>query len=136
MIEGEFIMYFDNATTSYPKPQVIKQAVIDFFNEENGSFQRTDTENSDFIFKTREKIARLLNDESPSNIVFTSNSTESLNMIIQGFLKKGNHVIMTATGHNSVIRPLIRLRKEKMIKISWIDSLGYIVFLNGFGYEQ
>lgn len=114
-------MYFDNAATSYPKPQVVKQAVIDFFNEENGSFQRTDTENSDFIFKTREKIARLLNVESPSNIVFTSNSTESLNMIIQGFLKKGNHVITTATEHNSVIRPLIRLRKEKMIKISWIE---------------
>lgn len=113
-------MYFDNAATSYPKPQVVKEAVRDFFNEEKGSFQRTDTENSDFIFKTREKIAKLLNVESHSSIVFTSNSTESLNTIIQGFLKKGDHVITTAIEHNSVIRPLIKLRKEKGLQISWV----------------
>lgn len=110
-------MYFDNAATSYPKPQVVKQAVIDFLYEEKGSFQRTDTENSDFILETRAKLAKLLNVESPSNIVFTSNSTESLNIIIQGFLQEGDHVITTAIEHNSVIRPLIRLRKEKNIKI-------------------
>lgn len=82
-------MYFDNAATSYPKPQVVKEAVRDFFNEEKRSFQRTDTENSDFIFKTREKIAKLLNVESPSSITcFTT------------------------------------------------DNLGYIIFLNGFGYGQ
>lgn len=117
-------MYFDNAATSYPKPQVVKQAVIDFLYEEKGSFQRTDTENSDFILETRAKLAKLLNVESPSNIVFTSNSTESLNIIIQGFLQEGDHVITTAIEHNSVIRPLIRLRKEKNIKISWVECNG------------
>ncbi|CAM3175165.1 aminotransferase class V-fold PLP-dependent enzyme [Lactobacillus sp. ESL0233] len=72
------------------------------------------TEDTDIIFETRKKIAKLLNVDYPTSIVFTSNTTDSLNMIIDGFLKDGDHAVSTAIEDNSVVRPLIRLRKEKI----------------------
>ncbi|HHU65183.1 aminotransferase class V-fold PLP-dependent enzyme [Streptococcus sp.] len=121
-------MYFDSAATSFPKPKEVKKAISNFFEQELGSFQRTDTENSDFIYETRRKLSDFFNVESPSSIVFTSNSTESLNIIIQGFLKNGDHVITTATEHNSVIRPLVKVKHEKNIQITWVkcDKYGFV----------
>ncbi|MFM9785300.1 aminotransferase class V-fold PLP-dependent enzyme, partial [Streptomyces scabiei] len=82
----------------------------------------------DIIFKTRELVANILNVKYPTSIVFTANATESLNSIIDGFLSEGDTVVTTAIEHNSVIRPLIRLKHEKGINIKWIksDEFGYV----------
>ncbi len=73
-------------------------------------------------------MAKLLNVKFPTSIVFTSNATESLNTIIDGYLKFGDHVVSTAIEHNSVIRPLVRLEKERAVEISWVpvDKIGTI----------
>lgn len=123
------MIYFDNASTSYPKPDIVKKGVTELINSSTGSSMRTaSTEKTDIIFETRQKIANLLNIKFPTSIIFTSNATDSLNTIIDGFLKEGDHVISTAIEHNSVVRPLIRLRKERKIQTTWVkcDKNGYI----------
>lgn len=122
-------MYLDNASTSYPKPDCVKNGILNFFSNGEGSFSRSySTEDIDFIYSTRKKLAHLLNIPFPNNIVFTQNSTEALNLIIDGFLNENDEVITTAIEHNSVIRPLIRKKEEENIRINWIkcDGTGYV----------
>lgn len=123
------MIYFDNASTSFPKPEMVRKGVADLIENTTGSSMRTaNTEKTDIIFETRKKLAKLLSVDFPTSIIFSSNATDSLNMIINGFLKEGDHVVSTAIEHNSVVRPLIRLHKEKNVKISWIksDCYGYV----------
>lgn len=123
------MIYFDNASTSFPKPEIVKKGVANLIENSTGSSMRTaNTEKTDIIFETRKKLAKLLNVDFPTSIIFSSNATDSLNMIIDGFLKEGDHVVSTAIEHNSVVRPLIRLRKERNVKISWVksDCYGYV----------
>lgn len=61
---------------------------------------------SRIIYGTREKLARLFHAGDPGRIVFTANSTESLNIALKGLFSKGDHVITTVLEHNSVLRPL------------------------------
>lgn len=123
------MIYFDNASTSYPKPEEVVNGVNELICNSAGSSMRTaNTEKVDIIFKTRELVANILNVKYPTSIVFTANATESLNSIIDGFLSEGDTVVTTAIEHNSVIRPLIRLKHEKGINIKWIksDEFGYV----------
>jgi len=78
------------------------------------------------IYFTRKKIANLLGAKDPSRVIFTKNTTESLNLALRGVLRKGDHVITTSMEHNSVLRPLYALEKE--------DITHTIVFGNLQGY--
>lgn len=123
------MIYLDNASTSYPKPEEVVNGVNELICNSAGSSMRTaNTEKVDIIFKTRELVAKVLNVKYPTSIVFTANATESLNSIIDGFLSEGDTVVTTAIEHNSVIRPLNRLKHEKCINIKWIksDKFGYV----------
>lgn len=115
------MIYFDNASTSFPKPVEVIQGVQSLMENSSGNAMRTtSTEKTDIVFETRKKIAKLFNVKFPTSIVFTSNSTESLNTIIEGYLKPGDHVVSSAIEHNSVVRPLVRLHKERNIALSWV----------------
>lgn len=123
------MIYFDNASTSFPKPTEVIDGVHNLITNASGNAMRTtSTEDTDIVFETRKKMAKLLNVKFPTSIVFTSNATESLNAIIDGYLKFGDHVVSTAIEHNSVIRPLVRLEKERAVEISWVpvDKIGTI----------
>lgn len=83
------MIYLDNASTSYPKPEEVVNGVNELICNSAGSSMRTaNTEKVDIIFKTRELVAKFLNVKYPTSIVFTANATESLNSIIDGFLWK------------------------------------------------
>ncbi|MBA5934512.1 aminotransferase class V-fold PLP-dependent enzyme [Weissella confusa] len=115
------MIYFDNASTSFPKPVEVIQGVQSLMENSSGNAMRTtSTEKTDIVFETRKKIAKPFNVKFPTSIVFTSNSTESLNTIIEGYLKPGDHVVSSAIEHNSVVRPLVRLHKERNIALSWV----------------
>lgn len=119
-------MYFDNAATSYPKPNSVLKGISQFLETESGSSNRSsNTETNDIIYETRSKVANLFNVKFPTSIIFTQNSTEALNLIIKGILRKGDHVISTAIEHNSVIRPLIELAKNKIIELEFVDCDQY-----------
>ncbi|MED4130172.1 aminotransferase class V-fold PLP-dependent enzyme [Shouchella miscanthi] len=119
-------MYFDNASTSFPKPQVVIEGINNYITYEQGNSQRTTSKKStDMIYETRKKLADFFKVKSTNSIIFTSNATESLNVIIYGLLKEGDHVVTTSTEHNSVIRPLLDLKEKGIITISWVECDSY-----------
>ena len=102
--------YLDNAATSFPKPDTVYQAVSDVLQNIGGSSGRAghrwSQEASRIISNVRKTIATFFGIQTQSNIVFTKNGTEALNLGIKGLLKQGDHVITTSMEHNSVLRPL------------------------------
>ena len=103
------MIYFDNAATTLKKPDSVIAAVVKGMSEIGNSgrgVHESSLQSSRVIYQTRAQLAALFNGESPKQIVFTSNATESLNMAIRGLIQPGDHVITTALEHNSVLRPL------------------------------
>ena len=109
------MIYFDNAATTMQKPPEVVQAVTEAMcsmgNAGRGAHDAA-LGASRVIFDTRKKLAELFHAEHPSQIVFTMNATESLNIAIKGVLQTGDHVITTALEHNSVLRPLYEMEER------------------------
>lgn len=119
------MIYFNNAATSWPKPESVYQEVEQFFRNSgmnpgrSGSAETLDS--ARMIFKTREKIANFFSINDSANLVFNSGATESLNTVLKGVLKRGDHVISSKLEHNSILRPLERLKTEKEIEVDYIN---------------
>ena len=109
------MIYLDNAATTMHKPKEVIDAVVEAMTS-LGNAGRGANEASlsaaRIISGAREKLCRFFNGEDPRQIVFTSNSTESLNIAIKGLLEPGDHVITTMLEHNSVLRPLYEMEKK------------------------
>lgn len=118
------MIYLDNAATTMRKPEAVIQAVTDALytmgNAGRGGHDAS-LDASRIIFDTRERLAQLFYAESPRQIVFTMNSTESLNIAIKGIVEKGDHLITTALEHNSVLRPLYEM-EEKGTELTILSS--------------
>lgn len=118
--------YFDNAATSYPKPEKVYTTIIDIMktkgaNPGRGSHSMA-LEASRLIYNTRSKVADLFNIKDPLRVAFTQNATHSLNMAIKGYLDKGDHVITTSLEHNSVLRPLYSMEEDSGIELSIVEA--------------
>lgn len=74
------------------------------------------------IMKTRRCVAQFFNATSPLNVVFTSGVTLSLNMVLQGILDKGDHVVTTSLEHNAVLRTLYLLQSQKKIELTIVQA--------------
>jgi cysteine desulfurase/selenocysteine lyase len=115
-------IYLDNASTSFPKPPQVQEAMVHYMEAVGANPGRAghqlSIEASRIVQNTRENIARLFNIHDPMRIVFTLNVTESLNTLLYGFLNQGDHVVTTAMEHNSVMRPLKYLEKKGLITLS------------------
>jgi cysteine desulfurase family protein len=109
------MIYFDSAATSFHKPECVARAVYDAIHG-MGSVGRGAHEATLSASRTvslcREQLATLFHCPDSSRVAFTMNSTESLNIAINGLFHPGDHVITTALEHNSVLRPLYRLEKQ------------------------
>lgn len=118
------MIYFDNAATSWPKPETVLEAMQNFALNVGAnagrSGHRMATEAEQIRFETREALATLFHVKDPLRIIFTLNATEALNLVFQGLLKSGDHVVTTSMEHNSVMRPLNALT-EKDIIVSVVD---------------
>ncbi|WP_292518210.1 aminotransferase class V-fold PLP-dependent enzyme [Methanoculleus sp.] len=123
-------IYLNNAATTWPKPPEVLDAVrqslaLPVF----GSGRTTGSQGEDYATLAREALAALLNADPPEHVAFTQNATDSLNILIQGFLAAngdGCHVITTALDHNSVLRPLHELERQGRIQLTVLP------FENGF----
>ncbi|MDO5844858.1 MAG: aminotransferase class V-fold PLP-dependent enzyme [Methanocorpusculum sp.] len=114
------LIYMNNAATSWPKPPEVLEAVADcvrnpVFEAGRGSGIKS----ADYVAEAREDVSRFLGAEDSENIIFTSNATDSLNILISGFInaRKGcvPHVLTTELDHNSVLRPLHEFERENKI---------------------
>jgi len=103
-------VYFDNAATTYPKPEGVYRAMDSFMREVGGSAGRSAHKRAFLtgrtVYGARESLAGLFNVSDPLRIAFTKNATEALNIAILGLLKPGEHVVTSSIEHNSVMRPL------------------------------
>lgn len=118
------MIYMDNAATTMTKPKEVIDAVVTAMcsmgNAGRGAHEAA-LDASRVIYDARERLARLFGVDNPKQIVFTNNSTESLNIAIRGVLNPGDHVITTMLEHNSVLRPLYAMQ-EKGIELTIVKS--------------
>lgn len=124
------IIYLDNAASSWPKPEGVEHAMKHFMSQVGANPGRSGHELSitagRILYETREKIACLFNEEDPLRVVFTGNATESINCVLFGYLRPGDHVITTGMEHNSMMRPL-RMLENNGVEITVLPC-------NGSGY--
>ena len=106
------MIYFDNAATTGKKPIGVIRAVDGALRELSANPGRSGHNASlkaaDAVYSVREKIAELFGASGAENVVFTLNCTHSINCVIKGVLKKGDHAVTSTLEHNSVIRPLVK----------------------------
>jgi cysteine desulfurase/selenocysteine lyase len=114
----EDIIYLDNAATSFPKPESMHDAVRDFYSRCGVNPGRSGCDlgltAEQMMYRTRQRLSAFFNrslveagrSKDPDRLVFTMNATMSLNLIINGTIGPGDHVVTTMVEHNSVIRPV------------------------------
>ncbi len=122
------IIYLNNAATSWPKPPEVLAAITESLSlPVFGSGRTTGTQGEDYPTRAREALASLLAAAPPEHIVFGHNATDSINILIQGFLagrKDCCHVLTTELDHNSVLRPLHEYERRHRIRLGIIPFEG------------
>ncbi len=135
----EEIIYLDNAATTFPKPKIVHDTVHDFYIANGVNPGRTGCdlalEAEEMILGTRRRLSNFFNaslvrsgkKKDPNRLVFTLNATMSLNLILNGTLRPGDHVVTTALEHNSVIRP-VNHKIRQGVEASYVapDAEGYL----------
>ncbi|MBM4162168.1 MAG: aminotransferase class V-fold PLP-dependent enzyme [Ignavibacteria bacterium] len=127
------LIYLDNSATSFPKPEFVYQFMDGFYRKHGVNPGRSGfdaaLEAEEIVMKTR----RLLTDffhagGDPNRLTFSYNASDSLNMIIQGLVEKGDHVVTTMLEHNSVLRPLYHLEMNGLVEVTHVmfDEHGYV----------
>lgn len=112
--------YFDNAATSFPKPEAVAKNITHYINELGGTYGRSAyprvLESSGSVESVRELLARILGVKTPENIVFTGNATEAINTLLFGFDLHDCRVLISPLEHNAVMRPLLFLSRNKNVR--------------------
>ena len=109
-------IYFDNASTSFPKAEGVAEAVYHYIKDCGCNINRGGYDEAyqaeEIVLRTRQQLTKLFHGPDCRNVVFTRNITESLNVLLKGFLKAGDHVLVSAMEHNAVMRPLSQLTEQ------------------------
>ena len=121
------MIYLDNAATTMVKPACVVSAVTEALthlgNASRGAHEGALSANR-LLYRARRALAECFGCPRSEQVIFTSNSTEALNIAISGTLRPGDHVISTVLEHNSVLRPLYRLRGERGVALSLVEADG------------
>ncbi|SNR99110.1 cysteine desulfurase family protein [Anaerovirgula multivorans] len=117
-------VYLDNAATSFPKPPQVAKGVYDFMinigaTAGRGAYQRA-LESDRSVYEARKSITRLFHYNNPSRVIFTSNVTESINLVINGMTKEGDHIVTSSLEHNAVWRCIKTLERDRGVSISTV----------------
>lgn len=122
------MIYLDNAATSFPKPRSVVSEVSKYIRRRCGnpgrSGHRLATLAAEAVYQAREDVAALFGVGDPERVVFTSNATHALNIAIKSQIPKLCHVLCSDIEHNSVIRPLERLRRDIGVEYSTFSTEG------------
>ena len=126
VVNGKPLVYFDNGATSQ-KPQIVIDAIVDYYSRYNANIHRGAHALSqiatDAYEQARHKIQQHFNAKHSFEIIFTSGTTESINLVANGFaslLKKGDEVIVSALEHHSNIVPWQMLCESTGAKLAVI----------------
>ena len=119
------MIYLDNAATTIHKPPQVSEAVLHAMTTMGNAARGAHSgalEASRTVFDAREKLARLFACPRADHVIFAANSTEALNIAINGLLHEGDHAISTDCEHNSVLRPLYRLEEERDVRLDFVPA--------------
>ncbi len=125
-------VYLDNGSTSFPKPKIVSDSIYNYLTNIGGNPGRSNHSNAleanRSVYIAREKICNFFNYDKSENVIFTNNITSSLNILLNGIIKSGDHVITSSMEHNSVIRPLYNLKNILDIDLDIVqaNALGII----------
>jgi len=126
------LIYLDNGATSFPKPDEVYTFMDQFYRNFGVNPGRSGydlcMETGEIVENTRKMMASLFNGKDPNRLCFSYNSTDALNLIINGMLSEGDHAVTTTLEHNSVLRPLYHLYKFNGVEVDYIpfDSKGFV----------
>lgn len=127
------LIYLDNSATSFPKPDEVYDFMNTFYRTKGVSPGRSGfdaaIETEEVVNNTRKMLTKLFNGGTDHNrLTFSYNATDSLNLIINGLVEKGDHVVTTLLEHNSVLRPLYTHQQQGTIDVTYVpfDVNGYV----------
>ena len=128
----ENFIYLDNSATAFPKPDEVYDFMFDFYKKQGVSPGRSGYDmcliSEELVYNTRKMLTDFFGGKDPNKLTFSYNASDSLNMIVEGLLRKGDHVITTNLEHNSVLRPLYHKEQDGVIEVTYIpfDNKGYV----------
>lgn len=109
-------IYFDQASTSFPKAPGVAKAMYAYLTNLGTNVNRGCYEDAyaaeETVFNTRKLLAQLFHFPLTKNVILTGNITQSLNMLLKGLLRPGDHVLVSSMEHNAVMRPLVQLSRD------------------------
>ncbi len=124
-MNSTYLTYFDNASTSFPKPKAVSEAIAYYLNELGGSYGRGAYQRnfkvSSLVEECRTKLAYLLGVDKEEQILFSSGATHSVNLLLDGFLTLNAHVLVSPMEHNCVMRKLVQLGKSRGVTYSVLE---------------
>lgn len=110
------MIYFDNAATTFPKPQSVLRAmqmgVARYGANPGRAGHALAVQTAEQVFAARETVGEFFDLPQCENVIFTKNCTEALNTAIKGLAKQGGHFVCSDLEHNAVVRPLEALRRQ------------------------
>lgn len=114
------MIYLDNAATSFPKPAAVTEEMHRCMTQYAGNPGRgahpLSLAAAEKVFECRRRIAELLDADEPEDVFFTMNATQSINMVLKGLLRRGDHVILSDMEHNAVFRPVYTMAQAGLIQ--------------------
>jgi cysteine desulfurase family protein len=130
----EDLIYLDNAATAWPKPDNVYEYALDFYRKTGVNPGRSGFDMAiqagNIIEDLRQRLTTFFggDPEAPERVCYTYNATDSLNLIIQGLLGEGDHVVTTNLEHNSVIRPVNHLVRDGTAEATYVpfDGKGFV----------
>ncbi len=128
----EKMIFLDNGATSYPKPEEVYVFMDQFYRKFGVNPGRSGydmcMEAGEMVEDTRKMLTRFFNGTDPNRLCFSYNSTDALNLILFGILREGDHAVTTTIEHNSVLRPLYHLARDKGVEVDHVafDARGFV----------
>ena len=123
-LDSSRIIYLDNAATTFPKPKEVLDAALDAYARFGVNPGRSGYDlclmAGELVAETRRELTRFFGGTDPDRLVFAYNATDALNLAIQGVLERGDHAVSTTIEHNSVIRPLNHMARERGVSVEYV----------------
>lgn len=128
LVNGVPLVYLDNAATSHKPASVIK-SLVDYYENYNSNVHRgvhtLSMEATDSVENARSKIARFINAREPESIIWTRNTTESINIVAKSWasqhLGPGDEIVTTRMEHHSNLVPWQQVAKETGATIRFLE---------------
>lgn len=122
--DSSAIIYLDNAATTFPKPREVLDGMVDAYGRFGVNPGRSGYDlcvvAGDLVLETRKQLTAFFHGTDPARLVFAANATDALNLALLGMLGPGDHAITTTVEHNSVIRPLNHLRRDRGVEVDFV----------------